>query len=127
MRKSIVLGSFLALVVSLTLFTGGCSKEDNEYHLKVIVTVNDSIRVQNALVRVFAPVNNSFVDYFYGTNENGELNVEFQNKAIVELIASKSSFKACSFAEVDRGMNTVVIDLKAFGNTENGCDQITNP
>lgn len=113
-----------ALVVFFSgalLVLAACEKETNDYDLTVAVTVNDTTRVQNALVRVYAPVKGTFLDYYQYTNENGETVFNIDSKAVVEVVAAKGSFKSCSFKELFNGGNTITIDLKAFGNTENGC------
>lgn len=111
-------------LLTLTLFAmlifTSCSKDERDYKLTIHVTVEDNISVQNSLVRVYAPIANTLVDYWGTTDENGELTFEFENEVVVEIIASKSSFKNCGFIALDRGDNFIQIDLKAFGE-ENRC------
>ncbi len=112
----------LAAVLALLLVSfGSCEKESNNYDLTVSVTVYDSVKVQNALVHVFAPVKGSFIDYFQYTNEQGETVFKIDKKAVVEIGVSKGSFRSCAFKELFEGGNNIAVDLKAFGDEENGC------
>lgn len=111
-----------SLILPAALALSGCSKEEGDYNLTVLVTVEDDVKVANALVRVYVPLENSFIDYYHYTNEQGEAEFKFNNKVVVDAIATKGSFKACSFAEVERGENLLTIDLKPFGARDNGCD-----
>lgn len=116
-----VIGALL-LVLGVTISTTSCEKDTRDYELTVVVTTYDSVKVQNANIHLFAPVSNSFIDYWYTTDEKGEAKFKFDNKVIVEIKAAKGSFQACGFAEVERGENTIYIDLKPFQDqAHNGC------
>lgn len=121
MNRLITAISATLLLIVVSLLMPSCEKENSKYKLTIIVTANDTVRVQNASVRVFAPVSPTFVDYYDATDERGETHYTFLNKVVVEVIANKGSFKGCSFAEVDQGSNTVTIDLKPHGSDDNGC------
>lgn len=113
---------FPALLLGILIGFGACKKELNDYDLTIRVTVNDSIQVQNALVRVYAPVKDSYLDYYQYTNEQGETTFNIDRKAVVEVVASKGGYKGCGFKELFNGANNLlVIDLKPFGDNENGC------
>ncbi len=118
-----LLGTFVVIIIFLAGLgiTSSCEKDNSDYALTILVTINDTTRVQNATVRVFAPVSDTYIDWYSSTDENGELDYGFPNKVVVEIIANKGSFKACGFAEVDQGQNTVRIDLKPHGADDNGC------
>ena len=118
-----LLGTFAIVLIFLIGFgiTSSCEKDDSDYSLTVHVTINDSTDVQNATVRVFAPVSDTYVDWYSSTDETGKIYHEFPNKVVVEIIANKGSFKGCGFAEVNKGSNTIRIDLKAHGADDNGC------
>lgn len=111
----------LSLLGLLTLGFFSCEQDERDYALDVIVTVNDSIRAQNALVHIYAPVENTNIDIFRYTDERGMVSIQQPNKAVLEIVASRPGFKACSFAELDRGLTTVQVDLKPFDNQDNGC------
>lgn len=110
-----------SLLAVLGISTSSCQKEEGDYRLTVVVTVNDTTRVANANLRVYAPVSNTKIDYYDRTNEEGEFDYKFDNEVVVEIVATKGGFRACSFAEVERGDNTAKINLKPFGATDNGC------
>jgi hypothetical protein len=121
MKRLVTAISAILLLTAGVLLMPSCEKDNSDYQLTIVVTANDSVRVQNANVRVFAPVTPTFIDYYDATDENGETHYSFLNKVVVEVIANKGSFKGCSFAEVNQGSNTVTIDLKPYGSDDNGC------
>ena len=120
MKRLITVIGALLLTFGAIFITSSCEKDTRDYELTVVVTTYDSVKVQNALVHLYAPVSNSIIDYWYNTDENGETHFNFENKVIVEIEAAKGSFKACGFVEVERGENIIYIDLKPYG-THNGC------
>lgn len=112
----------IAGTLCLALFLAtACEKDDRSYAADIIVTVNDTVRAQNALVHVFAPVEGSFIDYFIYTDEEGRASVEFLNKVVVDVVATKSPFRGCSFIEIERGVQTFKLDMKKFDDENNGC------
>ncbi|AEV33322.1 hypothetical protein [Owenweeksia hongkongensis] len=116
-----VIGALL-LLLGVAISTTSCEKDTRDYELTVVITTYDSVRVQNANVHLFAPVSNSIIDYWYTTDDKGEAKFSFENKVIVEIEVAKGSFQACGFAEVNRGENTIYIDLKPFvDRAHNGC------
>lgn len=115
-----LLTNLLIISASIGLFSS-CEKDAQIYELTTVVTVDGGDRVQNALVHIYAPVSGAFLDYFVYTDDNGEVFIDLNNKAVVEIEAQKGSFKACGFAEINRGSNRVTIELKPFGDEENGC------
>ena len=117
--KKFLIGALALLVLGLS---PACEEEPNNYDLEVIVTVQDSIRVQNALVRIFAPVENTNVDYFLKTNERGKVSVELEGKAVLDIVASKSPYLSCSFVELEPGLTTKRIDMKISNDPNNGCE-----
>ena len=121
MKRLVTAISASLLLCAGVLLMPSCEKDNSKYKLTIVVTANDTVRVQNASVRVFAPVSPTYVDYYDATDERGETHYTFLNKVVVEVIANKGSFKGCSFAEVNQGTNTVYIDLKPHGSDDNGC------
>ncbi len=102
--------------------TSSCNQEIDSYKLEVIVTVFDTTEVQNALVHIFAPVDNTFLDYYVFTDEEGKASVTLDNEAVVEIVAGKTSFRGCAFAEVNEEFQKVRIDLKPESQASiNGC------
>lgn len=118
-RLIAILGVFAMLTGAFFLSTS-CEKDTRDYQLTVVITAHDSVKVQNALVHLYAPVANTIVDYYFYTNEQGEVSATFENKVVLEIEAAKGSFKECAFAEVERGENIIYVDIKPFG-VHNGC------
>jgi hypothetical protein len=111
---------FIGAVV-IALFAG-CEKDERDFGLDIKVTVNNgAVAAQNALVHVYAPVEGTVVDYYLYTNEDGMVSLDFPNKVIVEIAATKSPYKGCTFAELERGLTTVNLDIRLFDDENNGC------
>lgn len=116
----------LVLLFSVALlFFSGCSKDNLKHKLTVVVVADDNVKVANALIRVYAPVNNSFIDWYLYTNEAGEAQFEFENDVVVDIVASKGSFVGCNFSQVKEGENTVEVEIKQWGSDDNGCPETT--
>ncbi len=112
---------FVLSCASFFLFSG-CEKDDRDYALDLYVTVNDGkVKAQNALVHIYAPVDNTSVDYYLYTNEEGKVSVTLKNKAVLEIVATKRPYKSCTFAELDRGVTTVYLDMTISGDPNSGC------
>lgn len=111
----------IALVGLIATLSWACEKDNRLYRAKIVVTVNDTVRAQNALVHVFAPVEGSFIDYYIYTNNEGEAEVQFLNKVVVDVVATKSPFRGCRFIEVERGDQVAYLDMRLFNDENNGC------
>ena len=99
-----------------------CSKDNRPYELVVRAIANDSIVAQNAQIRVYAPVEGTFIDYYSQTDVNGEASFKFTNKAVLEIYAGKGPFKGCSYAELEKGVVTVTVNMLYYNDPKNGCD-----
>ncbi len=113
---------FFVLLAAGLFSLASCEKNNDDYVLNVIVTVNNETRVSNATIRVYAPVSNRFDDLYYTTNENGEVSFTFSNEIVVDVIATKGSYKTCSFSRIEEGNNTLVVNLEPWASPYNGCD-----
>lgn len=114
---------FLRTILSLCFLIalGSCEKDETDYSLDVIVTADENVRAANTLVHIYAPVENTFVDYYLYTDDEGMVSVQLSNKAVVEIVASKPPYKGCSFAELDRGHKTVTLNMLLYNDENNGC------
>lgn len=111
------------LLLSAALFlAGSCSQDDRDFALDLYVTVEDgTIAAQNALVHIYAPVDNTTVDFFLYTDEEGKVSISLNNKAVVEVVATKRPYKSCTYAELERGVKTVYLDMTISGDPDSGC------
>ena len=114
-----------SLLLGMLLILSNCSKDNSEYVLRVTVYADEDVKVANALIRVYAPVENTFVDLYLSTDEQGEAEFTFENDVIVDIIATKGSFKGCSFAQVKSGENKVKVFIKPYNADDNGCSENT--
>ena len=117
--------SLVLLLSGAMLFSTGCSKDNQKHKLTVVVVADGDVRVTNALVRVYAPIDNSFIDWYIGTNEQGEAYFQFENEVVVDIIATKGSFVGCDFSQVKAGENIVEVEIKKWGSDDNGCPETT--
>lgn len=117
--------NLILLLSGVLLFTSGCSKDKKNHRLTVVVVADGDVRVTNSLVRVYAPVDDTYIDWYIGTNEKGEAYFEFENDVVVDIIATKGSFKGCGFAQVKAGENTATVEVKPWGSNDNGCPETT--
>jgi hypothetical protein len=113
----------LLLVFSASILAfSSCEKDDRDFALDLFVTVEGgSIAAQNALVHIYAPVENTIVDYYLYTDETGKVSISLKNKAVVEVVATKRPFKSCTFAQLERGVKTINLDMTLSGDPESGC------
>ena len=117
----------LALLLGLMLGLGGCYDRTPEYKAEFTVKNADGIPIQNALVRVFAPVDvapgsNAPVDFYLYTNESGKASLTYGYKAFFEVHSQKGSFRGCTYIELfenETVQKTVI--LRAFNDPNNGC------
>ncbi|TVQ77056.1 MAG: hypothetical protein EA358_07600 [Flavobacteriales bacterium] len=119
MHKLIAFSIFATTLIGLS----SCSQDDRPYEITVMVTVQDSIPVRNALVRMFAPVENTIVDEYASTNEFGEARFVFDNKVFLEVHAVKGSWRKCDGVEINRGPQTMMINLYPFRDPRRTCSQ----
>jgi len=112
----------LLLLGAALFLTASCSQDDRDFALDLYVTVEDgTIAAQNALVHIYAPVDNTTVDYFLYTDEDGKVSISLNNKAVVEIVATKRPYKSCTYAELERGVKTVYLDMTVSGDPDSGC------
>lgn len=87
--KKLLLGIFLGAVV-----ISACDNDalNPEYPFRIIVkTQEDSTRVQNVLVEAAAPINGNSVWIDGVTNENGEVELEYDKAATLSIRASRGT------------------------------------
>jgi hypothetical protein len=117
MRKLLL---YFSLCVSLLLFSS-CDTDEGDYEITILVTVHDTIPVRNALVRMFAPVENTIVDEYASTNEFGEARFVFDNKVFLEVHAVKGSWRKCDGVEVEPGAQSLQLNLFPFNDPQRTC------
>ncbi|MDZ7845615.1 MAG: hypothetical protein U5L96_01895 [Owenweeksia sp.] len=118
-RISQILSFFL--LAALAVGGSACKKDKGSHVLTVTVVVDKGVKVANSLVRLYAPVEGTYIDWYDYTNEQGEIEYSFPNTVVVEIVATKGSFKGCTFAQVDEGSNTKKVRIYPYGTEDNGC------
>lgn len=109
----------LLLVLALGL---GCKKSPGDAEVRVRVVTPKGIPVQNATVRMYAPVDNAAaVDEYRYTDVDGYCEFSYAHKAFLSLDVVKGTWKGCDYVELVEGQlvekNLVIYP---FG-TPNGC------
>jgi hypothetical protein len=125
MRLRIPSWSVLAALIALPFFLTGCYEQSRDYgEIKVRVMNADSIPIQNALVRLYAPVNggSSVVNRYRYSEPSGEAIFRHDLPAFFDIECGKGGWKGCSYVYFEPGINKeVVVILKPYGVLDNGC------
>lgn len=110
--------------IAALLLHVGCSDDLNEFKLEVTVTIEEDVRVANALIFINVPgipEEESAVNIFAYTDEQGFAQLELKAESVVQVSASRPGYKRCKFVKIEPGSNQVTLDLLAFNDAENGC------
>ncbi len=110
------------LLLALVSFTlAGCEEPATEYFVRVKVTNEDGIPIQNANVKMFAPVNGS-MEWYNTTNAKGEIVFRSGFEAYYDLKAWKLVYEGCNYVRLVKGETTEVnVVLLKIGDPNNGC------
>ena len=82
--------------LALILINTSCEKEDLSPNYPFVIqvkTFDDSIRVPNAYVEIFAPVQNSLPYFEAYTNEDGKISDEYDKEAIFLIRATRGHYQ----------------------------------
>lgn len=114
----------LAFLLPLTLLFG-CEKETVEgpYSISVRVVADDGKPVQNAEVRLFAPVGSSgVINQYTVTDIEGRCSFEYEYPSYLRIDAVKLSWRGCGFVELkDQNDISTSVVMKPSGDPDNGC------
>jgi hypothetical protein len=125
MRLRILSWSAFSALIALTLVSTGCYEQSRDFgEIKVRVMNADSIPIQNALVRLYAPINNgtSVVNRYRYSEASGEAIFRHDLPAFFDIECGKGGWKGCSYVYFEPGNNKeVVVILKPYGVLDNGC------
>lgn len=110
--------------LSAIMLNVSCEDDLNTFNLEVTVTINEDVRVPNALVYINVPgipEDSSSVNLFKYTDEQGRATAKLKAESVVQVSASRPGYKSCKFIKINPGNNQVTLDLLAFNDAENGC------
>lgn len=111
---------FILLLVVGLIFSS-CEEGSTEYFVKVKVTNEDGVPVQNAQVRMFAPVDGS-TEWFNFTNTAGELVFRSGFEAYHDIKAYKMIYEGCNYVRLVKGETIDVnVVLYPIGDPNSGC------
>jgi len=97
MRLRILSWSAFSALIALTLVSTGCYEQSRDFgEIKVRVMNADSIPIQNALVRLYAPINNgtSVVNRYRYSEASGEAIFRHDLPAFFDIECGKAAGKA---------------------------------
>ncbi|NDD50312.1 MAG: hypothetical protein EBZ34_02630 [Flavobacteriia bacterium] len=110
-----------------------CEEEDTRSQVRVRVMNQDSVPIQNALVRLFAPGTNTlFTDpntqgsYYRYSGVDGwcEPSFKFDGEAFLDVEAAKGGWRGCSYVHVTKASTAeIIVFMKPYGDLNNGCPQ----
>lgn len=114
----------LLLLLFVVFAAFGCKKDSGDYAVRVRVVTPDGIPIQNATVRMYAPISDpGAVDEYRFTDVDGYCEFEYKYKAFLSLDVVKGSWKGCDYVELMQG-ETVnkKLTIYPFG-SPNGCPE----
>ena len=109
---------FLFFLVVLTF--SACEEESSEYFVKIRVTNEDGVPIQNAQVRMFTPVTGS-TSWYNFTDVSGELVFRSGFEAYHDIKARKMIYEGCNYVRLVKG-ETVNVNVVIYPiGDPNGC------
>tara|TARA_B100001113_G_C20727868_1_gene456564 strand:+ start:259 stop:606 length:348 start_codon:yes stop_codon:yes gene_type:complete len=108
------------LLLLVGLFFGSCEEEATEYFVKVRVTNEDGVPIQNAAVKMSAPVTGS-TEWYNFTGPSGEVVFRSGFEAYYDLKAWKMVYEGCNYVRLVKG-ETVDVNVVIYPiGDPNGC------
>ena len=108
------------LLLLVGLFFGSCEEEATEYFVKVKVTNEDGVPIQNAAVKMFAPVAGS-TEWYSFTGPSGEVVFRSGFEAYYDLKAWKMVYEGCNYVRLVKG-ETIDVNVVIYPiGDPNGC------
>ena len=109
---------FLFFLVVLTF--SSCEEEGSEYFVKIRVTNEDGVPIQNAQVRMFTPVPGS-TSWYNFTDVSGEIVFRSGFEAYHDIKARKMTYEGCNYVRLVKG-ETINVNVVIYPiGDPNGC------
>jgi hypothetical protein len=117
-------------LLPLTLFClflfGSCKKSDSSYDFTVTVINEEGRRLQNIVVEATADVPNALPDFKATTNEDGQVQFEYEFEAVLKIRATRGSnpptWMGCKFVKLEADRNVpVTVVLLPYDPSQPGC------
>lgn len=127
MKKYLIVG---LLFVCGIIILGSCAKDEDlspQYPFTIVVkTLDDSTRVQNIFVEVFAPVNRSKVVFEGFSDERGEIGFKYSQDAVFLVRATRGSnpytYIGCTFVRLSENSNVYqTVYIRPYNAEVEGC------
>ena len=108
------------LLLLVGLLFGSCEEEVTEYFVKVKVTNEDGVPIQNAAVKMFAPVAGS-TEWYNFTGTSGEVVFRSGFEAYYDIKAWKMIYEGCNYVRLVKG-GTIDVNVVIYPiGDPNGC------
>lgn len=108
------------LLLLVGLFLVSCQEEATEYFVKVKVTNEDGVPIQNAAVKMSAPVAGS-TEWYNFTGPSGDVVFRSGFEAYYDLKAWKMVYEGCNYVRLVRG-ETIDVNVVIYPiGDPNGC------
>lgn len=112
----------VTLGLLLIMGLNGCQDRTPEFKVEFTVRSLDNVPIQNAIIRIFAPVEGAFPDVYLTTGVDGKARYTFNLKAFYEVHVQKGSFRTCTYVElIENETVQQTIFLRPFGDPNAGC------
>ena len=110
----------LILLLVVILSFSSCEEEATQYFVKIKVTNEDGVPVQNAAVKMFTPVPGS-QEWYSSTNTAGEVVFKSGCEAYRDIKAWKMVYEGCNYVRLVRG-ETIAVNVVLYPiGDPNGC------
>jgi hypothetical protein len=108
------------LLLLVGLLFGSCQDEGTEYFVKVKVTNEDGVPIQNAAVKMFAPVPGA-TEWYNFTGMSGEVVFRSGFEAYYDIKAWKMVYEGCNYVRLVKG-ETIDVNVVIYPiGDPNGC------
>ena len=102
------------------MFFSSCEEEATEYFVRVKVTNEDGVPIQNAAVKMFAPVDGS-TEWYNFTGPSGEVVFRSGFEAYYDIKAWNMVYEGCNYVRLVKG-ETIDVNVVLYPiGDPNGC------
>lgn len=117
---------FIPFLALLSLIFISCEKEDPRYNFTITVINEEGIPLPNVTVEASADVPNALPDFRARTNDDGQVEFEYEYEAVLKIRATRGSnppsWMGCNFVKLEADKNVQInVVLLPFDPGQPGC------
>jgi hypothetical protein len=118
--------NIIPLLALSTLMFFSCEKTDPRYDFTITVINEEGIPLPNVIVEASADVPNALPDFKARTDDNGQVQFEYQYEAVLKIRATRGSsppsWMGCNFVKLEADKNVQInVVLLPFDPSQPGC------